>query len=118
MNLRRLLGQRPTLRLAKWAGLCKSAAKSKTGAYDCQSLCPRSGSVLHKVKPRRRGNTGASGSIGGEPVMGGPSLGRINASACRSNSSWDFRARDGFLFGTLVGGWTSECCYRSDTKVL
>src|SRR6186997_1950941 len=112
MNLRRLLGQRPTLRLAKWAGLCKSAAKSKTGAYDCQSLCRRSGSVLHKVKPRRRGDTGASGSIGGEPVMGGPSLGRINASACRLFliAPGIFRESDGFLFGTLVGGWTSECC--------
>src|SRR6186997_2953608 len=103
MNLRRLLGQRPTLRLAKWAGLCKSAAKSKTGAYDCQSLCPRSGSVLHKVKPRRRGDTGASGSIGGELVMG-------NASACRlfRIAPGIFRESDGFLFGTLAGSPTCQ----------
>jgi hypothetical protein len=30
MKLRRLLGERPTLRLAKWAGLSRSAAKSKS----------------------------------------------------------------------------------------
>jgi hypothetical protein len=38
MNLRRLLGQRPTLRRAKWAGLCKSAAKAKARYAEKQSV--------------------------------------------------------------------------------